>query len=106
MRSNEFYSQLSQVSNTYNWSVTDGNTIVGQGVRGKAKGVTFNPITAVAYRSGCGTFGSNKRETLKAGKALGLTSTFTTNLYQATTNYSNRGHSQVVRGRIRTALEL
>ena len=75
MRSNEFYSQLSQVSNTYNWSVTNGNAIVGEGVRGKARGVTFNPITAVAYRKGHGTFGSNKRETLKAGKALGLSNT-------------------------------
>ena len=105
MKSNEFYSQLSQVSNTYNWSVT-GKTIVGQGVRGNAKGVTFNPITAVAYRKGYGIYISNKRETLKAGKALGLSTTFTTNLYQATTNYSNRGHSQVVRGRIKTALEI
>mgnify|MGYP001236624466 CR=1 FL=1 len=106
MKSSEFFSQLSQVSTTYNWSLTDSNTIIGEGRRGKAKGVTFNPITAVAFRKGHGTFGSNKRETLKAGRALGLDSTFTNNLYQATTNYSNRGHSQVVRGRIRTALEL
>ena len=68
------------------------------------KGVSLNPVTAVAYRQGKGIFASNKRGTLQAGKALGLTRTFTNNLYQATTNYSNRGHSQVVRGKIRSAL--
>tara|TARA_R100001163_G_C5047010_1_gene184216 strand:+ start:690 stop:1010 length:321 start_codon:yes stop_codon:yes gene_type:complete len=106
MQINEFYDSLSTVSATYNWEVAQNKTISAVGTRGKAKGVKLNPITAVAYRKGLGTYGSNKRDTLKAGKDLGLTKTFTENVYQATTNYSNRGNSQVVRGRILSALEI
>jgi hypothetical protein len=103
----EFYQQLSGLpSTTYKWNIGGNQSIVGTGKRGGAKGVTFNPVTAVAYREGHGQYGNNKRDTLRAGRALGLSKTFSENLYQATTNYSNRGHSQVVRGKIRLALEL
>ena len=81
-------------------------TVTATGKRGKVKGVKLNPVTAVAYKQGKGVYASNKRGTQQAGKALGLTKTFTENLYQATTNKSNRGHSQVVRGKIRSALEI
>tara|TARA_R110002020_G_scaffold103752_3_gene243099 strand:- start:12896 stop:13216 length:321 start_codon:yes stop_codon:yes gene_type:complete len=106
MNINEFYSSLSNTSSTYNWSVGSQQAITATGTRGKTKGVTLNPITAVAYRKGLGTYGSNKRESLRAGRDLGLTKTFSENVYQATTNYSNRGNSQVVRGRILSALEM
>ena len=106
MQISEFYDSLSNVSSTYSWSVGSQQTIGATGTRGKTKGMTVNPVTAVAHRHGLGTYGSNKRETMKAGKALGLTKTFTENVYQATTNYSNRGNSQVVRGRILSALEI
>ena len=106
MQINDFYQQLSSVSSTYNWEVSSNKTISSTGTRGKAKGVKLNPITALAYRKGLGAYGSNKRDTLRAGKALGLTKTFSENVYQATTNYSNRGNSQVVRGRILSALEI
>ena len=66
--------------------------------------MTFNPVTAVAYRSTGEVYGTNKRETLKAGKALGLTREFTNHVYNATTSVSNRGNTQVVRGKIRSAL--
>ena len=102
----EFYDQLSNLPQSYGFGVDGSNQIIGQGRRGKAKGIKFNPVTAVAHRNGLGTYSSNKRDTLRAGKALGLTKTFTENLYQASTNHSNRGHSQVVRGRIRSALEI
>ena len=104
---NEFYQQLSSLpKNSYRWSIEGNKTIVGTGRRGQAKGHTFNPVTVIANRQGHGVYGTNKRETLRAGKALGLSKTFSENLYQATTNHSNRGHSQVVRGKIRSALEL
>ena len=107
MEIQEFYQQLSSLPHTtYNFSIQDNQNIVATGRRGKAKGITFNPVTAVAHRSGHGSYGTNKRDTLKAGRALGLSKTFSENLYQATTNHSNRGHSQVVRGKIRSALEL
>jgi hypothetical protein len=106
MISCEFYSKLSQTSSTYNWEVGTSQNVTATGKRGRVKGVSLNPVTAVAYKQGKGVFASNKRGTRQAGKALGLTKTFTENLYQATTNMSNRGHSQVVRGKIRSALEI
>ena len=104
MESRECYSKLSQTSSTYQWEGSEKKTITATGKRGKVKGSALNPVTAVAYKQGKGVFASNKRGTQQAGKALGLTKTFTENLYQATTNHSNRGHSQVVRGKIRSAL--
>lgn len=106
MNSSEFYDKLSKTSATYNWQVSNKKSITATGKRGKVKGESLNPVTAVAYKQGKGVFASNKRGTQQAGKALGLTKTFTENLYQATTNKSNRGHSQVVRGKIRSALEI
>lgn len=103
MESNEFYTTLASLPKSYNFGVVD-NTIVGSTTRGAAKGVTFNPVTAVAFRQTGEVFGTNKRETLKAGKALGLTREFTNHVYNATTGVSNRGNAQVVRGKIRSAL--
>ena len=102
----EFYSKLAQTSSTYGWEVSTSQSVTATGRRGKVKGMTLNPVTAVAYKLGKGVFAPTKRGTTQAGKALGLTKTFTENLYQATTNTSNRGHSQVVRGKIRSALEI
>ena len=102
----EFYRKLSETSSTYSWEVSPSQSLTTTGKRGKTRGVTLNPVTAVAYRQGKGVYASNKRGTQQAGKALGLTKTFTENLYQATTNQSNRGNSQVVRGKIRSALEI
>ena len=106
MNTNEFYQQLSKLPTSYSWDISTNQTIIGTGKRGKAKGLTFNPITAVAFANGFGTYLTNKRETMTAGRTLGLPKTFTENVYQATTNYSNRGHSQVVRGKIRSVLEV
>ena len=102
----EFYRKLSETSSTYSWEVSSSQSLTTTGKRGKTRGITLNPVTAVAYRQGKGVYASNKRGTQQAGKALGLTKTFTENLYQATTNQSNRGNSQVVRGKIRSALEI
>ena len=106
MNTCEFYTRLAQTSSTYSWEVSSSQTVTATGKRGKAKGVTLNPVTAVAYKQGKGVYASNKRGTQQAGKALGLTKTFTNSLYQAATNQSNRGNSQVVRGKIRSALEI
>jgi len=105
MESNEFYSTLSSLPQSYHFGVVD-NKITGTTNRGGLKGVTFNPVTALAYRSTGEVFGTTKRETLKAGKALGLTREFTNHVYNATTGVSNRGNTQVVRGKIRSALEI
>lgn len=103
MESNDFYTSLAKLPTTYKFGVEE-NTIVGTTTRGSARGATFNPVTAVAYRQTGEVYGTNKRETLKAGRALGLTREFTSHLYNATTGVSNRGNTQVVRGKIRSAL--
>ena len=104
MESTEFYCKLSRLPNTYNFSV-DGNLITGVNTgRSSARGESFNPVTAVAHRITGQLYGNNKRETLKAGRALGLTSQFVSHVYNATTGTSNRGNVQVVRGKIRSAL--
>tara|TARA_B100001939_G_C16936927_1_gene616447 strand:+ start:1717 stop:2034 length:318 start_codon:yes stop_codon:yes gene_type:complete len=103
MESKEFYTSLASLPKSYNFGV-EQNTIVGSTTRGKGRGLTFNPVTVLAFRETGEVFGTNKRETLKAGKALGLTREFTTHVYNATTSVSNRGNAQVVRGKIRSAL--
>ena len=105
MESNEFYSTLSSLPSSYRFDV-EGKSITGQLTRGSARGSTLNPVTAVAYRTTGEVYGTNKRETQKAGRALGLTREFTDHLYNATTGLSNRGNTQVVRGKIRSALEI
>jgi hypothetical protein len=103
MDSKEFYITLASLPASYNFGV-ENNSIVGTTNRGAARGVTFNPLTAVAYRLTGEVFGTNKRETQKAGKVLGLTREFTNHVYDATTSVSNRGNAQVVRGKIKNAL--
>ena len=103
MESSEFYCALDSLPGSYSFDV-DGKAITGKTNRGSGRGVTFNPVTAVAYRSTGEVYGTNKRETLRAGKALGLTREFTSHVYNATAGVSNRGNSQVVRGKIRSAL--
>jgi len=103
MESREFYTSLASLPKSYNFGVEE-NTITGSTTRGKGRGLTFNPVTVLAFRETGEVFGTNKRETLKAGKALGLTREFTTHVYNATTSVSNRGNAQVVRGKIRSAL--
>jgi len=105
MESTEFYSTLASLPSTYRFDV-EGKAIKGQLTRGSARGSTLNPVTAVAYRTTGEVYGTNKRETQKAGRALGLTREFTNHVYNATTGVSNRGNTQVVRGKIRSALEI
>jgi hypothetical protein len=103
MESNEFYKTLASLPNTYSFGIQD-NTIVGKTNRGKGRGVTFNPVTVVAFRQTGEVYGTNKRETLRAGRALGLNRNFTETVYNATTGVSNRGNTQVVRGKVKSAL--
>lgn len=106
MERSDFYEALEAAPANFSWAVGDTNSIVATKKRGKNAGQTYNPVTAVASYLGVGSFGSNKRETLKAGTALGLPRKFTETLYSAFTSASNRGNAQVVRGRIRSALEI
>ena len=75
MESNEFYSTLASLPSTYRFDV-EGKAIKGRLTRGAARGATLNPVTAVAYRTTGQVYGTNKRETLKAGTAVGPMSKF------------------------------
>lgn len=98
MESNDFYCALTNLPKSFKFSITD-NVITTT-----KSGQTLNPVTAVAYRETGQLYGSNKRETIRAGRALGLDKNFVNHVYNATTSVSNRGNTQVVRGKIRSAL--
>lgn len=99
MESSEFYQALSKLPSSYKFGVDEGNNIVG-----RYRTSSVNPVTALAYKQTGTFYRANKKETLKAGRALGLTTDFTNHVYNATTGVSNRGNTQVVRGKIKSAL--
>lgn len=101
MESNEFYTALTRLPNSY---FNTKGELTGSIAGGQYRGKTVNPVTAVAYKTTGTVYGNNKRETLRAGKALGLNRNFTETVYNATTGVSNRGNTQVVRGKVRSAL--
>jgi hypothetical protein len=98
---------LREVSNrTYRWESQDGK-VVGTVLRGYNRGQSVNPITALAYRKTGTTYRNTKKDTLKAGTALGLNSSFVEQVYDAVSGLgSHRGNTQVLRGRIRNYLNV
>jgi len=98
---------LREVSNqTYRWESKDGK-VVGTVLRGYNRGQSVNPITALAYRETGQEYRNTKKETLKAGTALGLSSSFVAQVYDAVTGIgSHRGNTQVLRGRIKNYLNV
>ena len=101
MDTNEFYTALTRLPHSY--FSTEGE-LTGSIAGGQHRGEIVNPVTAVAYKTTGQVYGTNKRETLRAGRALGLNRHFTETVYNAITSVSNRGNTQVVRGKIRSAL--
>ena len=95
MTQEEFLNQLGQVFNKYKWSY-EKNLLKGMVSRGNNKGMSFNPVTAVARSTGVGVFPSTKRGTLQAARALGITK----ELALAVISSSNRGNAQIVRGKM------
>lgn len=95
----EFLWSLIDCVGSYNWTYSN-NRLLGTGKRGNAKGVTFNPVTAVANHHGFGIYPATKRGTERAARALGLT----TALAHAVHSQSNRGHAQIVRGKMLNAI--
>lgn len=105
MDNNEFFNRLENVSNAYHWDV-DNNRVVAKIQSGHFRGFTLNPITALAHKAGFGFFDNNKSDTIFAAELLGLPRSFAENVYSAIIGSKNRGNTQVVRGRIRSALEV
>ncbi len=105
MNNNEFFNKLENVANAYHWNV-DGNRIVAEIQRGWNRGCTLNPITALAHKAHLGFFNNTRDETEAAASLLGIPRSFARHVHSATLASCNRGHIQVVRGRIRSALEV
>lgn len=95
MNQNEFLTVLSNVAGNYNWDYYTDNRLLG--IRG---GRTFNPVTAVAHSQGHGFFPSNKRGTMSAARKIGITPSLAGAIYSK----SNRGHAQIVRGKMLSTL--
>jgi hypothetical protein len=101
MNGNEFYKVLSKLKTKFKWQVDENNNIVA--TRGND---VYNPITAIGATVGYSAPSSNKRESLKLARALGLDRTFSEHVYDAANCLANRGQAQIVRGRMRSVLGL
>lgn len=105
MKRSEFFSRLQNVANSYRWNIDD-NKVTAKIQSGDFKGFTLNPITALAHKSGYGFFENTRDDTEFAARLLGISRNFARNIYSATLATYNYGDTQVVRGRIRSALEV
>ena len=105
MNYQEFFDRLSNLANAYHWDI-DNNRVSATIQSGYYKGFTLNPITALAHKSGFGLFHNNREDTEFAARLLGIPRSTARNVYSATLATCNRGNTQVLRGRIRSALEV
>lgn len=105
MNRSEFFDRLENVANAYHWDV-NGNKVLATIQRGWYRGFTLNPITALAHKAGYGFFYNTREETEFAARLLGISRRFARNVYSATLGSYNHGDTQVVRGKIRSALEV
>lgn len=106
MTFNDFYNRLYNVSQSYHWHLSDDNKVVATIQSGPNRGLTLNPITALAHKSGFGVHDNTRNGTEYAASLLGLPRRLARSIYSATLGSNNHGNTQVVRGRIRSALEI
>lgn len=105
MNYSEFLNKLSNIAESYHWDIND-NRVTAIIQSGLFKGVTLNPITALAHKSGFGFFDNTRKDTEFAARLLGISRRVARNIYSATLGTYNRGNTQVLRGKIRSALEV
>jgi len=105
MKLQEFIERLAKVSNSYSWSL-ENNKVVARIKNGPNKGRTLNPLTALAHKAGFGLFDDNRENAEQAASLFGLSRDQARNIYSATIGTKNRGNVQVIRGKIRSALEV
>ena len=104
MDSNTFFTKLSRVANSFHWTVDKHNKIVAKVKSGPDKGTVLNPVTAIAYKAGYPVYNSSRDETEWAASVLGLSRDFARSVHSATLATYNTGNTQVLRGKIRSAL--
>lgn len=105
MTTTDFFNRLDNIAYSYAWNV-DNNKVNAVIKRGQFSGLTLNPITALAHKSGFGIFDNTREGTEKAASVIGLSRKFARQIYSATVASNNHGNVQVIRGRIRSALEV
>lgn len=105
MNYSDFFDRLENVANAYHWDINN-KRVVATIQRGPFRGLTLNPITALAHKSGLGLFNNTREDTEYAASLLGISRKFARHVYSATLGTYNHGNTQVVRGRIRSALEV
>lgn len=105
MNVSEFCKRLWHISNSYHWDV-ENNKVVATIQNGPNRGYTLNPITALAHKQGRGFFENTRSGTEEAARHIGVSRSFARNVYSATLASDNHGNTQVLRGRIRSALEV
>ena len=106
MTTTEFIDRLYNLSTSYHWSVDSDNKVVAQIKSGPNRGLTLNPVTALAHKSGFGICDNTRDGTEYASSLIGLPMTTARKIYSATLGTNNRGNTKVVRGKIRSALEV
>lgn len=106
MKFSDFYNKLYNVSDSYRWQINENNKVTAIIQSGPARGFTLNPITALAHKAGLGFFANNRESTEYAASFLGIPRNIARHIYSATLGSFNHGNVQVVRGRIRSALEI
>lgn len=105
MKQNDFFNKLYNISGSYHWDVQN-KKVVATIQSGPHRGRTLNPLTALAHKSGFGLFDNTRDDTIHAASLLGIPRNVARQIYSATLGTYNRGNTQVVRGKIRSALEV
>ena len=105
MNVNSFVDRLHSLSGSYHWGLEHGK-VTATLRSGPNRGETLNPVTALAHKAGYGLFENTRDGTESAASALGIPRSTAREIYSATLGTNNRGNTQVVRGRIRSALEV
>jgi hypothetical protein len=97
--------RLYNVADSYHWNVYD-KKVVATLRSGPNRGRTLNPVTALAHKAGLGVFDNTRDGTEYAASLLGISRRTARAIYSATLGTYNRGNTQVLRGKIRSALEV
>lgn len=106
MKRSDFFDKLENIANSYHWDISRNNKVIATIQSGRNRGFSLNPITALAHKAGFGFFDNTREDTENAARLLGIPRSFARNIYSATLGTYNYGDTQVVRGRIRLALEV
>ena len=109
MKYNEIFDRLENVAEAYNWNVDNDGRITAVIKSGFWRGRSLNPITALAHKAGLAGFwipSDTRQGTEFAARFLGIPRSVARQFYSATIASRNNGNTQVLRGRIRQALEV